>query len=161
MSSLLLYAFAFVLLTLSYKKSKQNTKKSLLKAWKALEGILPELLSIIMVIGILLAVLNPQMISTWIGGQSGWLGTIVSALIGSVTLIPGFIAFPTAAMLLQHGAGYMQIGAFISTLMMVGVITAPVEVKFFGKKLTLLRNIFAFFFSFIVAYIIRKVVTGI
>lgn len=71
------------------------------------------------------------------------------------------MAFPTAAMLLQNGAGYMQIGAFVSTLMMVGIVTAPVEMKYFGKKLTIARNVLAFIFSFLVAYIIGKVVGGI
>ena len=65
--------------------------------------------------------------------------------------------FPTAAMLLKSGAGYIQIAAFISTLMMVGIVTFPVEIKYFGKKLTILRNLTAFVFSFIVALIIGKV----
>lgn len=52
----------------------------------------------------------------------------------------------------------MQIGAFISTLMMVGIVTAPVEIKYFGKKLTFLRNVFAFAFSFLVAYVINLAV---
>ena len=52
----------------------------------------------------------------------------------------------------------MQIGAFISTLMMVGVVTIPVEIKYFGKKMTLLRNFMAFILSFFVAYVIGKVV---
>ena len=55
----------------------------------------------------------------------------------------------------------MQIGAFVSTLMMVGIVTMPVEMKYFGKKLTILRNIFAFIFSLLVAFIIGKVVSGI
>ena len=76
-------------------------------------------------------------------------------------MIPGFVAFPTAAMLLNNGAGYMQIGAFVSTLMMVGVVTAPVEMKYFGKHLTIMRNVLSFLFSFVVAFIIGKVVGGI
>jgi len=55
----------------------------------------------------------------------------------------------------------MQIGAFVSTLMMVGIITMPVEIKYFGKKLTIMRNVLAFIFSFLVAYVISLVVTGI
>ena len=31
----------------------------------------------------------------------------------------------------------MQIGAFISTLMMVGIVTLPVEFKYFGKRLAI------------------------
>lgn len=55
----------------------------------------------------------------------------------------------------------MQIAAFISSLMMVGVVTAPVEIKYFGKRLTIIRNFMAFIFSLIVALIIGKVVGGL
>ncbi|MDP3387448.1 MAG: permease, partial [Eubacteriales bacterium] len=76
-----------------------------------------------------------------------------------ITLIPGFVAFPTAALVLQNGGGYMQIGAFISTLMMVGVMTAPLEMKYFGKKMTIIRNTLAFLFSFVVALVIGMVMS--
>jgi uncharacterized membrane protein YraQ (UPF0718 family) len=155
-----LYIFTGVLLAFSFLKDKKKTKMALKKAWKAFENILPEFLVVILFVGLLLAVINPGVISRIIGSDSGWVGIVLAALVGSVTLIPGFVAFPTAALLLQGGAGYMQIGAFISTLMMVGVVTMPVEIKYFGKKLTIYRNVLAFFFSFLVAYVIGLVVTG-
>lgn len=161
MSSFILYLIAAGLLLVSYIKDKQKTVKALKKAWKSFENIMPEFLGVIMMVGLLLAVLNPEVISKVIGSKSGIWGVIVSAVVGSVTLIPGFVAFPTAAMVLQNGAGYMQIGAFVSTLMMVGVVTLPVEIKYFGKRLAILRNLLAFLFSFIVAFIIGKVVGGI
>ncbi|MGI6430967.1 MAG: permease [Synergistaceae bacterium] len=157
MDSYILYAVTIVLLFFSYFKDKNKTKTSLKKGWKAFENILPEFLVVILFVGTLLAVLDPEMISMLIGGDSGWSGVILASLVGSVTLIPGFVAFPTAALLLQAGAGYMQIGAFISTLMMVGVVTMPVEIKYFGKKVTIYRNMMAFIFSFFVAYVIGKV----
>jgi len=58
---------------------------------------------------------------------------------------------------LDNGAGYMQIAAFISSLMMVGIVTIPIEVKYFGKKMTIWRNVMAFIFSLLVALIIGKV----
>ncbi|WP_279145760.1 permease [Clostridium tyrobutyricum] len=161
MSNYILYGITMILLIISFYKDKKKTKMALKKAWKSFENILPEFLAVIMLVGVLLAVLNAELISKIIGSSSGWFGVIVAALVGSITLIPGFVAFPTAAMLMKNGAGPMQIGAFVSTLMMVGVVTMPVETKYFGKKLTILRNLFAFIFSFIVAFIIGKVVTGI
>lgn len=161
LSNYILYIVTILLLVFSYSKDKEKTKKASKKAWKAFENILPQFLGVIMLVGMLLAVFNAELISKIIGTQSGWFGVILSALVGAITLIPGFVAFPTAAMLLQNGAGYMQIGAFVSTLMMVGVVTAPVEIKYFGKRLTIARNILAFLFSFIVAFIIGKVVGGI
>ena len=158
MQNIIFYGLAFVLLLVSFYKDKTKTKQALMKAWKSFENILPQMLGIITSVGIIIAFLNPERISSIIGGSSGWLGVILAAVVGSITLIPGFVAFPTAAILLENGAGYMQLGAFISTLMMVGLMTFPVEIEYFGKKSTILRNGFAFIFSFIVAFIIGKVV---
>ena len=127
---------------------------SLKKAWKAFENILPQFLSILIIIGIMLAILSPESISKLVGQESGWFGMIIASIIGSITLIPGFVAFPLAAALLNSGAGFMQIAVFISTLMMVGIVTIPIEIKYFGKKATLLRNCMAFMFSYIVAIVI-------
>jgi len=146
-------------LILSYYKSKQKTRQALKKAWKSFENILPQLLSILLLIGLVLSVLNAQQISTLIGSESGWWGVMLASVLGSITLIPGFIAFPLASALLKNGAGIMQIGAFISTLMMVGVVTMPLEIKYFGKKATLIRNGLAFLFSLFVALIMGVVLS--
>lgn len=159
MDSYIFYTLAIILLILSFVKDKKKTKMALKKAWKAFENILPEFLVVILLVGFLLAVLNAETISKIIGSESGIFGVILAAVIGSITLIPGFVAFPTAAMLLKNGAGYMQIAAFVSTLMMVGIITIPVEIKYFGKKISFIRNVLAFFFSLIVAFIIGMVVS--
>lgn len=156
-----LYGVTALLLAVSWHRDRARTKKALKKAWKAFENILPEFLVVILMVGVLLAVVDPEMISKIIGSGSGMVGVGLAAVVGAVTLIPGFVAFPMAAMLLKEGAGYMQIGAFISALMMVGVVTLPVEIKYFGKKLAIYRNLLAFLFSFIVAYIIGLEVMGI
>ena len=151
MSTILLYGVTITLLLISLVKDRKKTVMALRKAFKALENILPEFMVVILLVGLLLAVMNPTLISSLIGRDSGISGLVLALLVGSVTLIPGFVAFPTAAMLLASGAGYMQIGGFISSLMMVGVVTIPVEKRFFGRKVTILRNSFAFCFSIVVA----------
>ena len=161
MENILLYAITVLLLLVSMVKDKGKTKMALKKALKAFDTILPEFLGVIMLVGIMIAIFNAELISKIIGEQSGWLGVILAAVVGAITLIPAFIAFPTAYMLIEHGAGFMQIAAFVSALMMVGVVTMPVEIKYFGKKLTLARNGLAFMFCFIVAYVIGKVVGGV
>ena len=157
MNIVITYIITALFLGVAFVVDKKKTVKSLLKAWKAFENILPQLFAVILLVGVLITVLDTETISDIIGQDSGWLGTTLAAIVGSVTLIPGFIAFPTAALLLQNGAGYAQIGAFISTLMMVGVVTFPVEKKFFGTKAALGRNAAAFMFSFAVASLIQWV----
>lgn len=145
------YIIAILSLIISFFKSKEKTKMVLKKAWKSFENIMPQFLSIILIIGVMLAVLTPEQISKFLGQDSGIMGVVMAAFIGAVTLIPGFVAFPLASALLHNGAGITQIAAFVSTLMMVGIITIPVEIEYFGKKVTIIRNLLAFIFSFIVA----------
>ena len=153
MFNIILYCIAGAGLIVSAVKDKKKTKQALKKAWKSFENILPQFLSVLVIIGLTLAILSPQQISKLLGSGSGIFGIFISLIIGGITLIPGFVAFPLAAALLHNGAGYGQIAAFVSALMMVGVVTMPMEIKIFGKKATLLRNGFALIFSFIVALV--------
>lgn len=154
MDSYFLYVVSGGLLLLSFFKNKEKTKLAIKKGWKSFEKILPQFLTVLMLIGILLSVFDTNTISRIIGADSGIAGVILAAVTGSITLIPGFIAFATASALLHAGAGYMQIAAFISSLMMVGIVTLPLEIQYFGKKVAVLRNLFAFLFSFLVAFLL-------
>ena len=153
MFTIALYVSTVCLLLASFLKDLKRTKMALKKSWKALENIMPQFLSIILIIGITLAILSPQDINNLIGHQSGWFGMMVAAIIGSVTLIPGFVAFPLTAALYETGAGLMQIAVFISAMMAVGVVTLPVEIKYFGQKVSIIRNALALIYCFIVAII--------
>ncbi|NLG83132.1 MAG: permease [Firmicutes bacterium] len=156
--TLAFYSFSLVALFASLLRDKARTKEALRKAWKAFENILPQFLGVIVLVGIILALLSPATIGRLLGRESGWAGVFLAAIVGAVTLIPGFVAFPLAAMLLRAGAGPMQMGAFISALMMVGIVTAPVEMKYFGRRMTFFRNGLAFLYSFLVAWVIGMVV---
>ncbi len=158
MSTIILYSIAITALLISFFNDRKKTKRALKKAFKSLTNILPQFLTVLLIVSILLAFFNVETISKYIGEQSGLLGIFSSAIIGSITLIPGFIAFPAAAELLNNGAGVAQIAAFISTLMMVGIATLPLEISFFGKKIALIRNGMAFIFSFAAAAVISWVV---
>ncbi|MGD8113683.1 MAG: permease, partial [Sphaerochaetaceae bacterium] len=113
---IVLYGATAILLGISFMKDKSKTRKALHKAWKSFENILPQFLVVLIFVAVLLTVMDSEMIMKIIGSDSGWVGVLSAAIVGAVTLIPGFVAFPTAAMLLEGGAGYMQIAAFISTL---------------------------------------------
>ncbi|MFA6308900.1 MAG: permease [Clostridia bacterium] len=158
MFTIIIYIIAAGLLFLSFLKDKRKTKLALKKAWKAFENILPIFIVVLIIIGITLALLNTETISRLLGQQSGWFGMVVAAFIGSVTLIPGFVTFPLASALLHNGAGFMQIAVFISTSMMVGIVTLPLEVKYFSKKAAVIRNSLAIIFSFVVAIILGMVI---
>ncbi|NLH01387.1 MAG: permease [Clostridiales bacterium] len=159
MFTYILYGLAGTGLAISFFKDRAKTKAALKKAWMSFENILPQFLSILIIIGLSLSMLSPQTITNILGTSSGIWGMLAASLIGSITLIPGFVAFPLAAALLKSGAGYMQIAAFVSTLMMVGIVTLPLEIKTFGKRAAAVRNIAAFIFSLCAAFVIGVVLS--
>lgn len=71
MFTTILYILAFLFLSLSFIKDKKKTLMALRKAWKAFENILPQFLSILIIIGIMLSIMTPEYISKLIGQQSG------------------------------------------------------------------------------------------
>lgn len=151
--NLTLYIITVLTLIISLAKSREKTFLALKKAWKSFENILPQLFSILIIIGLALSLLTPEQISKFVGTESGWLGVLAASSVGAITLVPGPVAFPLAAALLENGAGYMQLAAFISSLMMVGIVTMPMEISYMGKKSTILRNSSALAFSLVVAIV--------
>lgn len=150
----ILYGSALLWLLISFVKDKEKTKIALKKAWRSFENILPSILAILLLIGFILTFLDAQIISKLLGTDSGVLGMVIAAAVGCITLIPGFVAFPFAASLLSAGAGYAQIAIFISTLMMVGIATLPLEIRCFGKRIALKRNILSLIFAVITSCVI-------
>lgn len=159
MDTVLLYLCAGICLILSFLKDRQKTRIALKKAFKAFEGILPQFLVVFILVAMALAVLDTHTISHILGKDSGVWGVFVASIVGAITLIPGFVAFPAAAALMQGGAGATQIAAFVSSLMMVGVVTLPLEIQFFGKRAAFLRNFLAYIFSLIAAVFVGWMVS--
>lgn len=157
MTSYILYGIATLLLLISFIKDKEKTKKAVLIALKSIENIMPQFISIIIIVGLILSLLDTNTISLIIGSDSGFLGILFSAVVGSITMMPTFVAFSTADSLLKGGAGYAQVAALVSTLTMVGVLTFSLEAKYIGKKAAFFRNLIAFIFSMIVALIVGMV----
>jgi len=154
-----LYGVALVLLVVSFVKDKGKTLLSLKRAWKMFINVLPQFVTILLLIGLLLAAIKPETIQRIIGAESGFLGMLLTSLLGSIVIVPVLIAFPIAADLLQSGAGVVQIAVFISTLTMVGFQTLPIEIKYLGKKTAWLRNVLSYLFAFITAFIIGVILT--
>lgn len=146
-----IYSLLVICLVASIINSKEKSIKALKVAGKSLLKSAPSLLTVLGIVGLTLGILTPETISTLVGAEAGFTATIVAALLGSITLIPSLVAFPLAGSLLRSGATVITISTFITTLVMVGIVTAPMEIKTLGKKFTLLRNGLGFLTALIIA----------
>jgi uncharacterized membrane protein YraQ (UPF0718 family) len=127
-------------LIVSFIKSKEKTMKAFKIAGMAFSKTAPSMLIVLGIVGLTLGILTPETISRLVGAEAGIMATLIASVLGAITLIPSLVAFPLAGSLLRAGATAMTISAFVTSLVMVGVVTAPMEMKELGKKFTLLRN---------------------
>lgn len=146
-------AFVIVSFIIDRKKTIKGIKKGLIQFLK----IVPALLSVIVIVSIVLYFVSDELLMEYLGENAGWAAYISAALIGSVSLLPGFIAYPLAGILVKSGVSYAVIAVFITTLMMVGVLTIPIETKYFGFKTVLLRNALSFIGAIIVGAVMALV----
>lgn len=156
-TGIFLYSVAVIAILISIKSDKEKTIKAISIAKVSFFKLLPTALSILTFVGVVLAVLDESAVLSLIGEDSGIMGVIGSLIVGSVTMIPSFVAFQMGGSLLESGAGYPQVAAFIASLLGVGVLVMPIEIKYYGKQFTFIRN--AMFFG--VAAIFTVVVWGV
>ncbi len=75
-----------------------------------------------------------EVISNYLGHSSKSISVCLASFFGSITIMAGFIAFPLSGILLTKGVPYVVLSAFTTTLMIVGILTYPIEKKYFGQK---------------------------
>jgi len=143
-----------ILLLLSFFADKKKTKKALFIAYKRFIIISPSFLIMLIFVSVILYLLPQEKIIMYLDSDYHLVNVILAALIGSVSVMPGFVVFPLAGILKSNGISYMIIASFTTTLMMVGTVTFPIEVTYFGKKVALIRNIVSFIIAIIVSIII-------
>jgi uncharacterized membrane protein YraQ (UPF0718 family) len=98
-----------------------------------------------------LYIFSEDQIHTVLANENIYYSLLLAVSCGSVAMIPGFIAFPICGILLDQGVNYMVLAGFTSSLMMVGIVSFPVEKEFLGVKLGLLRNFMSLLIAIIVA----------
>lgn len=146
-----MYGLTALALIVSCISNRKKTFKSLKVALKKFMNILPAFLIMLVLISIVLFLVPDQLISEYLGHKNSVVALLFASLFGSITIMPGFIAFPLCGILLSKGVPYMVLSAFTTTLMIVGVLTYPVEKAYFGTKVTLIRNTVSFFIALVVA----------
>jgi len=151
-----LYIITGLAILISLISSREKTLKAIKIAARRFVNILPAFLIMLVLVSIVLFLVPDKVIVNYLGSSNKFLGVLFASIFGSITLMPGFIAFPLCGILLKKAVPYMVLSAFTTTLMMVGVLTYPIEKEYFGVKVTILRNVISLVIALAVA-----VVTGI
>ena len=151
-----LYIITGLALVISFIVRREKTVRALKIAVRQLMNILPTFLFMLILVSVVLFLVPDEFIINYLGISNKYIAVLTASFLGSAIFMPGFIVFPLSGVLLTKGVPYMVLSAFTTTLMMVGVLTFPVERAYLGTKVTIIRNIISFFIALVIA-----VITGI
>ncbi len=151
-----LYLLLFIAMLVSFITDRNKTYKAIKIAFKKFMKILPAFASMLVLVSIILGLVPDTLILHYLGKSNMSQGVLMASFFGSITLMPGFIAYPLCGILLKKGVTYTVISAFTTTLMMVGFVTFPIEKRYFGIRVAIIRNVLSLLIAIIVA-----ILTGI
>jgi uncharacterized membrane protein YraQ (UPF0718 family) len=144
--TIIMGALAAILLLIGYYKGQGQYVTGIKSAMNMTVQILPLLVFAFIVAGMVQALLPQELISKWIGTESGIRGIFIGTVAGA--LAPGgpYVSLPVAAGLLRTGAGVGTMVAFLTGWSLWAVSRLPMEVGILGWKFTLIRLASTFFF---------------
>ncbi len=139
MFPLILTAVALGAVVVSSFRDPARTRAALRSAGRSGLSLLPSLLALTAVVGFATAVVPATVIARLFQAH-GAVGFFLLAGLGALLTIPAPMAYPLAGSLHRMGASLPALASFITTLTMVGILTAPLEVKAFGRRFTVIRQ---------------------
>ena len=152
---------AIALLVIAYQRGGGEHILGLKSAGNILLQITPLLIFAFILAGMIQVLVPTEMISKWVGAESGFRGILIGTAIGSFTPGGPFVTLPIAAGLLRTGASVGTMVAFMTAWSLLAFSRLPLEIGLLGWKFTLIRLACTFFFPIIAGLIANKFFSSI
>ena len=159
-STIVMGVIAVALIFLSYQKGGGEHILGLKVAGNLLLQIVPLLIFAFIIAGMIQVLIPQEIISRWIGVESGFRGILLGTAFGALTPGGPFVSMPIAAGLLRTGASIGTMVAFMTGWSLLGVSRMPIELGLMGWKFTLIRLACVFFFPPIAGLIANRFFSG-
>jgi len=144
--TIIMGVIALALLFIAYQKGGGEHILGLKSAGSLLVQILPLLIFAFIIAGMVQHLIPTEMISKWVGAESGFRGILIGTIIGG--FMPGgpYVSLPIAAGLLRAGASVGTMVALLTGWSLWAFTRLPIEVGILGWKFTLIRLACTFIF---------------
>ena len=130
---------AAVLLFFSWRTGQENLRKGWGFTWKTTKQNALLIFLAFIIVGFVNVLSPEELITSWIGPDSGWQGILSSEFLGM--LLPGgpYVVFPIVAILMQAGAGLAPVITLITSWSTQSLLTVSFELPFMGWRFTAVR----------------------
>lgn len=120
---------------------------AIIKSAKALFSVLPLLAGVILLVGLT----HTLMPKSFYFSTNVVLDSIIGSGLGSVLAGNPLTSYVLGGELLKQGISLVAVTSFLVAWVTVGLVQLPAEAIMLGKKFAILRNVFSFAFSIVVA----------
>lgn len=144
--TLIMAVLAVGLIFFGYTKGAQQHIIGIKTGLKMTVEILPLLLFAFLVAGMVQVLVPSELISKWVGTESGFKGIMIGTVTGAIAPGGPYVSLPLAAALMKSGAGVGTMVAFLTGWSLWAVSRLPMEIGILGWRLTLIRLASTFIF---------------
>jgi uncharacterized membrane protein YraQ (UPF0718 family) len=152
---------AIALVLIAYFRGKGEHVLGIKSALDMTIQILPLLIFAFIVAGMIQVLLPKELISKWVGAESGIRGIIIGTVAGGFSPGGPFVSLPIVAGLLRAGAGVGTMVAFLTGWSLWSIARLPMDVGILGWKFTLIRILTTFFFPPIAGLIAQSLFSNV
>ena len=139
--TVVMFIIAVALFIIASLQGESKNVTGLKAAWTMTIQIVPLLIFAFIVAGLVQTILPRDLMSKWIGDESGLRGILIGTLGGALTPGGPFVSMPIAAGMLKAGAGIGTMVAFLTSWSLIAVARLPLEVGIMGWRFTLIRMV--------------------
>ena len=153
---IILGILAVTLLAIGYYRGQGEHILGLKSGMGILVQILPLLVLAFIMAGMIQVLVPAEMISRWLGTESGMRGVLIGTLVGS--FMPGgpVTTMPIAAGLLRIGANVGTMVAFTTGWSLIAIFRLPMEISLLGWRFTMIRLVCTFFFPLLAGWLANR-----
>ena len=144
---------ALILFFVGYIRGEGEHAQGSKAALNMIIEILPLLIFAFIVAGMAQALLPSELLSRWIGEESGMRGILIGTVAGGLTPGGPYVSLPLVAGFLRTGASVGTMVAFMTGWSLWAVSRLPMEVGILGWKFVLARLATTFFFPPIAGFL--------
>ena len=158
--TIIMAILAIIFLAVGYSRGEGQHVQGLRSGFKMIVEILPLLIFAFIVAGMVQVLLPQELLSKWIGEESGLKGIFIGTFAGGITPGGPYVSLPLVAGLLKAGAGIGTLVAFLTAWSLWAVARLPMEIGILGWKFTFVRLACTFFFPPIAGFLAQFFFSG-
>jgi uncharacterized membrane protein YraQ (UPF0718 family) len=115
----------------------------------------PVLVLVFLLMGLIEVILPQGMVERWLSDAAGWRGLAVAWFAGMLTPAGPVVSMPLAAGLLRAGVSPSVLVTYLTSVATLAMIRVPMELGFYGWRLTAMRVLASLILPFAAGTITR------